>query len=109
MNDKADKEDIMQFQQTQQQLQMLLMQKQNMQIQSSEIVASLNELSSMKEDSAFEVVGNILVKKSKDELNKRLKEKEELLNLRVSSIDKQVEKLTDKAKKLQEKLAKSIK
>jgi prefoldin beta subunit len=109
MNDKADNEDIMQFQQTQQQLQMLLMQKQNMQIQSSEIVASLNELGTMKEDHAFEVVGNILVKKSKDELNKRLKEKEELLNLRVSSIDKQVEKLTDKAKKLQEKLAKSIK
>ncbi|MDD5182206.1 MAG: prefoldin subunit beta [Candidatus Nanoarchaeia archaeon] len=109
MNDKADNEDIMQFQQTQQQLQMLLMQKQNMQIQGSEIVASITELGAMKEDHAFEVVGNILVKKSKDELNKRLKEKEELLNLRVSSIDKQVEKLTDKAKKLQEKLAKSIK
>ena len=109
MNDKADKEDIIQFQQTQQQLQMLLMQKQNMQIQGSEIVASLNELETMKDSHAFEVVGNILVKKSKEELNKRLKEKDELINLRVSSIDKQIEKLTDKAKKLQEKLSKSIK
>lgn len=104
----SEKEDIMQFQQIQQQLQMMLMQKQNVQIQETELEAAISELKSSKDDNAFEVVGNILVKKSKDELIKKLKEKKETTELRTTTLDKQIEKLQEKAKTLQKELAKNI-
>jgi prefoldin beta subunit len=105
----TEKDDIVQFQQLQQQMQMLLMQKQNLQIQGSEITVSLSELETLREKEIFEVVGNILIKKPKEDVQKRLKEKEETINLRASTIDKQIEKLSEKAKALQEKLSKNIK
>ena len=96
----TEKDNIMQFQQIQQQLQMMLMQKQNIQIQKTEISASLEELNKTQDSEVFEVVGTILVKKPKEELKKKLSEKDETIELRMSTIDKQIEKLQEKAKNL---------
>ena len=107
MSDKS-KEDIMKFQQIQQQLQMIMFQKQNVQAQLAEIDNAIIEISKIKENDAFEVIGNIMVKKSKKEIEDSLKEKQELLKLRISTIDKQQEKLSKSASELQELLSKQL-
>jgi len=106
---KEDQDDIIKFQQTQQQIQVLFMQKQNLQLQSAEIEGALKELENSKEKEVFEVIGNIMVKKPKKEVFDSLKEKKELIDLRMSTIDKQAEKLNEKAVELQKKLASHIK
>ena len=102
---EAIREDIMNFQQIQQQLQMLMLQKQNIQIQNLEIENALKELEKTDEKEVFEVVGNIMVKKAKKELTTSLKEKVELFTLRTTTLDKQLEELNKKAKDLQKKLS----
>lgn len=106
---KEDQEEIMKFQQTQQQIQMLFMQKQNLQLQLAEVEGALKELEFTKDTDVFEVIGNIMIKKSKKEITDSLKEKKELIDLRASTIDKQAEKLNEKAVELQKKLASHIK
>ena len=108
VSEKA-RENIMQFQQIQQQLQVLLMQRQNIQIQVAEIDNALTEAEKTKEEKVYEIVGNIMVKKTKDDLIKSLKDKKEMLDLRGSTIDKQTKKLSEKAAELQKVLSKEIK
>ena len=103
------KEDVLQFQQTQQQMQMLVMQKQNIQMQSLEVENALKEIDRVKEDSVFEIVGNVMIKKSKEEVEKALKEKKELVDLRTSTLEKQIEKLNEKAVELQKKMYDKLK
>lgn len=99
------REDIMNFQQIQQQLQMLMLQKQNIQIQTIEIENALKELEKAGDKEVFEVVGNIMVKKQKKELVTSLKEKQDLFGLRTTTLDKQLEELNKKARELQKKLS----
>lgn len=106
---KEAQEDIIKFQQIQEQIQVLLMQKQNLQLQQAEIEAALKELEVSKEKDAFEVVGNVMIKKPVKEITGSLKEKKELIELRMSTLDKQAEKLSEKAKELQKKLASQLK
>lgn len=110
MSDKdKSKEDIMQFQQIQQQLQMLLMQKQNTQLQAAEIENAFSEIEKTDEGKVYEIIGNVMVKKTKDNLLKSLKEKKEMFDLRTSTIDKQIQKLSEKASEIQKELSKQIK
>jgi prefoldin beta subunit len=104
-----ERENIMQFQQLQQQLQMLLMQKQNIQLQASEIENALIEVEKSGKDKIYEIIGNVMLKKSKEELVKSLREKKELLELRSSTIEKQVDKLSEKASELREGFSKEKK
>jgi len=106
---KEDQDDIMKFQQIQQQMQVIMMQKQGLQLQAAEIDGALRELENNKEKDIFEVVGNIMIKKSKKEVADSLKEKKDLIDLRTSTIDKQAEKLNEKAIELQKKLSSRMK
>ncbi|HEX33045.1 MAG TPA: prefoldin subunit beta [Candidatus Aenigmarchaeota archaeon] len=83
---------------TEQQIQTLMLQKQNVQMQLAEVENALNELKSTKDD-VYEIVGTIMVKKSKDELMSKLKDKQEILNLRLSRIEKQLDKLNKELEK----------
>jgi prefoldin beta subunit len=103
------KNDIIKFQQIQQQLQLVMMQKQDIQAQKAEIENAIKELGKIKDNSAYEVIGNIMIKKPKEEVEKSLKDKVELLKLRLSTIEKQQESLTKSATELQKKLSKNIK
>ncbi len=106
---EKNNEEIQKFQQIQQQLQMILMQKQNVQAQKSEIENALNEIKKVGDDEAYEVVGNIMVKKSKKEMEDSLQKKKEMFDLRLKTIEKQQKSLSEKASELQEKISKNIK
>lgn len=100
--------DLIKLQNIQQQLQALMMQKQNLQIQLVDVENALKEMDNAK-GAAYEIVGNIMVQKSPEDLKKSLKEKQELINLRVSSVDKQVDKLTKDSQEIQERVSKQVK
>ena len=108
LSDNA-REDVLKLQQIQQQLQMIMLQKQNIQTQDIEFDNAIKELEKLGDNSAYEVVGNIMIKKSKDEIKKSLKDKQDLIKLRISTLQKQQEKLSKDASDLQEKLSKQLK
>jgi prefoldin beta subunit len=102
MSDNAAEAKISQLQMFEQGLQSFLQQKQQFQSQMLEIESSLEELKDSKE--AYKIVGNIMVKTDKDELQKDLGSKKEMLEIRIKAIEKQETQLKEKATKLQEEV-----
>lgn len=105
--EKETEEGINQLQLFEQGLQNLLMQKQQFQLQLAEIGSALKELGTTNE--SYKIVGNIMVSAKKDELEKDLKEKKEVVELRIKSLEKQETQIKEKASKLQEEILKKIK
>ncbi|MBI4453809.1 prefoldin subunit beta [Candidatus Woesearchaeota archaeon] len=91
-------EKLAQLQMIEQNLQQLLSQKQQFNGQMVEIESALEELE--KTEDAYKIVGNVMVKVSKSDLNKELTEKKERTEIRIKSIEKQEDKLKEKAESL---------
>jgi prefoldin beta subunit len=109
MTDKSDEtqENIGKLQLLEQQVQTMAMQKQQFQSQLFEVENALKELKTSK--TAYKIVGNIMVLSDKDKLEKDLKQKKEIIDLRIANLDKEEKKLKEKAKKLQEELLSKLK
>ncbi len=75
-------------------------QKQQFQMQLIEVESALDELEGT--DEAFKIIGNIMVKSSKEDLLEDLNKKKEMFELRIKTLDKQEAKLKEKIKDLQE-------
>jgi len=83
------------------------MQKQQFQIQLIEIESALKELE--KTDSAYKIVGNIMVLSKKDELSKDLESKKEITALRIKTLEKQEADIKEKTTRLQAEVMKMMK
>ncbi|MBW3002694.1 prefoldin subunit beta [Candidatus Woesearchaeota archaeon] len=105
--DNAAQENIGRLQMIEQQVQTMAMQKQQFQSQLFEVENALKELKTSK--TAYKIVGNIMVLSDKEKLEKDLKQKKEIIDLRITNIDKEEKKLKEKAKKLQEELLSKLK
>ncbi len=101
--------DVLKFQQFQQQLQMLNIQKQNIQSRFMELENAIKELDKLTKEEVYEIVGNVMIKRDKDLLKEKLVEKKETLSLRQNSIDKQLDKINKKVTELQKKIMKKVK
>ena len=97
---------IGQIQLIQQNLENFSMQRQQFQIQQTEIEAALGEIEHTT--TAYKIVGNIMVLTDKDQLKKDLDEKKETLNIRINTIEKQEEKLRVKFEELQQEVMRSL-
>lgn len=106
--DKETQQKIQELQSYEQTLQALLMQKQAFQIELNESENALSEISKSKED-VFKIVGNIMIKSDKESVEKELKQKKDLLSLRLKSIEKQESDLTKELDTLKEEVMKKIK
>ena len=100
MVDKEMSERIGKMQILEQNMQAIMMQKQQLQAQLFELDSALKEIS--KTDKAYKIVGNIMVGAEKAELEKELGQKKEIVELRLGSIEKQEKQFREKAQKLQE-------
>ena len=89
-----------------QQGQNLSSQRQNFQLQLSEINSALTALKGKNE--AYKIVGNIMVLTKSEDLNKELNNKLKILTLQISKLEEQEEKITIKAQKLQEEVIKEM-
>ena len=105
--DKETERSIQELQSLEQAIQNLLLQKQAFQIELSETSNALEELKKTKDD-AFKIVGQIMVKTDKAELEKELDDKKKLLNLRLNSIQKQEDLISEKIEKLKEEITKKL-
>jgi prefoldin beta subunit len=99
---------INQFQNYQQQLQSVLIQKESLKLQNMEIGRALGELNSSNQKTAYKITGQIMINKPVDELKKELNEIKENIDLRVKSLEKTEERVNNKLKELQTKLKEVI-
>ncbi len=98
-------ERLLRLQQLQQTLQSVLAQKQQVEIELTEIEQALGELQKMADDAViFKAIGTLLVKSEKAKITTELNERKELLNTRTTVLGKQEERLRSQLKDLQTKL-----
>jgi prefoldin beta subunit len=105
--DEATGSKIQELQILEQNLQNLLMQKQTVQIELNEIVSALNDLKKT-EDEVYKVIGGVMIRSNKADLLKELSEKQKILELRISSVEKQEKILEEKTGKLRKELTETL-
>jgi len=105
--DKETEEKIQQLQLIEQNMQNFLLQKQQFQSQLSEMESALSELNGKK--TAYRIIGNIMVESKSEDLEKEIKEKKNIVELRMKNLEKQEEKIREKAKALQEEVLEKMK
>ncbi|MEM4625475.1 MAG: prefoldin subunit [Candidatus Pacearchaeota archaeon] len=92
--DENTNKKIQELQILEQNFQNVLMQKQSLQIELSEIDTALSEVQKSKGD-IFRVLGQVMIKSTKEEVKKDLNEKKESLSSRISLIEKQEQSLRE--------------
>jgi prefoldin beta subunit len=102
-------ERLLRLQQLQQTLQSVLVQKQQVEIELTEIEQALSELEKMSDDAViYKAIGSLLVKSEKAKTVADLNERKELFNTRASVLGKQEERLRSQIKDLQTKLQQDL-
>jgi len=98
------------LQQTQQNLQMIMAQKQQLELEQLETEKALVELNKANDDDAvFKHAGTILIKSNKKDLIEELEEKKELAKTKASLLAKQEERLKTGLKEQETKIQEMIK
>ena len=102
-------ERLLRLQQLQQTLQSVLAQKQQVEIELTEIEQALSELQKMTDDAViYKAIGSLLVKAEKAKITADLNERKELLNTRATVLGKQEGRLRPQIKDLQTKLQQDL-
>jgi prefoldin beta subunit len=98
------------YEQIQQNLQAILIQKQQVELELSETEKALEELGKATDSEAiYKFAGNLLVKVQKDAIVKELNEKKELSNTRKMVLAKQEGRFRENLKDLQTKIDEAVK
>ena len=106
----ALREQLARFDQTQQNLQAVLAQKQQVELELGETEKALEELGKASDSEAiYKFAGNLLVKVKKVEVVKELTEKKELANTRKMVLGKQEARFRESLKDLQTKFDDAVK
>ncbi len=102
-------ERLLRLQQLQQTLQAILAQKQQVDLELTEIAQALSELQKLPDNPIiYKTIGSLLIKAEKEKVNADLDERKELLNTRATVLRKQEERLRGQLKDLQTKLQKDL-
>jgi len=103
-------EQIMKIQQTQQNLQSIMTQKQHLEIEKAESTKALEELKKIGDDDAvFKQAGTVLIKSTKQESIAELEEKVELAKTRATVLDKQETRVKESLKEQEAKITEMMK
>jgi prefoldin beta subunit len=102
-------ERLLRLQQLQQTLQSVLTQKQQVDMENTEVDHTLAELQKTADDVViYKSAGSLLVKAEKAKVTEELVERKELLNTRVKVLSRQEERLRSQAKDVQTKLQEDL-
>ncbi len=101
-------EKIQEIQLIEQSIQNILLQKQAFQIELSEIASALKELDSTGED-VFKIIGNLMIKTDKVKTKEELENKKKFIELRIKTLEKQEESLSQRLEKIREEFLKNSK
>ena len=99
------KEQLARLQQLQQNLQAIMMQKQQVELEISETERALEELKkTTSDDVVYKLAGPLMVKSDRDNLIKELEEKKELSNTRTVVLGKQESRVKENLKEVENKI-----
>ena len=103
------REQLARLQQLQQNLQAIMMQKQQLEAESVEIEKATEELKKSEGDEAiYKSVGPLLIKTKKDDTLKELDEKKDLSNTRLVVLGKQETRVKENLKEVENKINEMI-
>ena len=103
-------ERFLRLQQLQQTLQSVLAQKQQVNMEQTEVEQTLTELQKTADDAViYKSAGSLLVKAEKAKVTEELVERKELLNTRNTVLARQEERLRSQVKEVQTKLQEDLK
>ena len=103
------KEQLSRLQQLQQNLQAVMMQKQQVELEIVETDRALEELRKIEGDNAvYKGAGPLLIKTNKDDVLKELEERKELSNTRITVLGKQETRIKDNLKEVENKINQMI-
>lgn len=105
--DKQTEKLMHEMQILEQNLQQVLMEKQNLELDLNESSNALEEVKKTK-DEVYQVLGNVMLKAKKEEITKSLEEKNKLSELRIKSIENQEKNLQAKMDSLRNEITKLI-
>jgi prefoldin beta subunit len=99
------REQLARLQQLQQNLQAIMMQKQQVELEVSETERALEELKkTTADDTVYKLAGPLLVKSNRDNLIKELEEKKELSSTRTVVLGKQESRVKENLKEVENKI-----
>jgi prefoldin beta subunit len=102
-------ERLLRLQQLQQTLQSVMAQKQQVDMEQSEVEQTLNELAKTADEAIiFKSIGSLLVKSEKAKVTTDLVERKELLTTRSTVLTRQEERLRSQVKEVQTKLQEDL-
>lgn len=101
--DPSLEKDLMEYQNLEKQIQLVILQKHQLQMQINEINLALEELSKINGE-VYRSIGGIIIKSSKEEAEKDLREKKEIYTIRINALSQQEEKLKNSLIKLQKRI-----
>ncbi len=100
---------LLRLQQLQQTLQGVLTQKQQLELELTEVEQALDELEKLTDNATiYRSIGSLLVKSEKGKVTTDLNERKELLDMRINVLGKQEERLRAQVKELQTKLQRDL-
>ena len=103
------REQLSRLQQLQQNLQAVMMQKQQVELEIVETDRALEELRKIGGDNAvYKGAGPLLIKTNKDDVLKELEERKELSNTRITVLGKQEIRIKDNLKEVENKINQMI-
>lgn len=103
-------EQLMKLQQSQQNLQSIMTQKQHVEIEKAETEKALEELRKVADgESVFKQAGTVLIKSKKQELIDELEERIELTKTRATVLEKQETRLKESLKEQESKITEMMK
>jgi len=102
-------ERLLRLQQLQQTLQSVLSQKQQVEMEKTEVDQTVAELQKTADDTIiYKAIGSLMVKADKAKINEELVERKELLNTRSTVLARQEERLRSQVKEAQSKLQEDL-
>ena len=100
-------EKFQELQMLEQNLQALLYQKQAFNMELTETESALSELKKSGEE-VYKIIGNLMIKTEKKSILEELEGKQKMVSLRLKSLEKQEEPLTQQTEKLRKEVMESL-
>ena len=98
-------EQLLRLQQLQQTLQIVVSQRQQLELEGSEIDRALEEMNKIGDDNlVYKSIGSLLIKSERKKLIEELHERRELVNTRIKVLTRQQSRAEDRAKELQQSI-----
>jgi prefoldin beta subunit len=101
--------ELAEYENLEKQLEMLLVQKHQLQLQQNEVKHALDELKKAEDAALYRSIGSVMMSTTKDDAEKDLDERADLIKVKLGAIEKQEEKLRGVVMERQKSIQESMK